>query len=160
MRRIIFRIFQVKVREPAIIALISRGWIRGRLRTAAACRAVFRTRLRRRRGLPCTWECGTLTGNQRQVWNKGGSNHMAQETSGKMRKLKGRVGMPIFVIALLVAVLTLPALGGDEEKDLDTLKNATDVFQEMVNRGDIPANVLASANCIIVLPGVKKVGIG
>src|SRR5271155_5497837 len=124
------------------------------------CRAIFRAALRRRRGLPCAGEYGTLTCNQRQILNNGGLNHMVQATHGKMRQLKNRIGMPVFVIALMVAMLTLPALGGDEEKDLDTLKNATDVFQEMVNRGDIPANVLASANCIIVLPGVKKVGIG
>jgi len=85
---------------------------------------------------------------------------MAQATSGKMRQPKNIIGTPIFVIALLVAMLALPALGGDEEKDLETLKNATDVFQEMVNRGDIPANILAQADCVIVLPGVKKVGLG
>jgi SH3 domain-containing YSC84-like protein 1 len=85
---------------------------------------------------------------------------MAHVTSGKMRQLKKKIGTPIFVIALLVAMLALPALGGDEEKDLETLKNATDVFQEMVNRGDIPANILAQADCIMVLPGVKKVGFG
>ncbi|MGA8224375.1 MAG: lipid-binding SYLF domain-containing protein [Candidatus Acidiferrales bacterium] len=85
---------------------------------------------------------------------------MVQGTSGYKGRLTDKVRIPFFVIALLVAMLALPALAGDEEKDVDTLKNATAVFQEMVNRGDIPANVLAQANCVIVLPGVKKVGIG
>jgi lipid-binding SYLF domain-containing protein len=50
--------------------------------------------------------------------------------------------------------------GGPTALDVETLKNASDILGEMINRGEIPANVLAQADCIIVLPGVKKVGIG
>jgi len=85
---------------------------------------------------------------------------MSTSTYGRIRELLVKLGLPLFVVALMAAMMSLPASGGDEEKDLDTLKNATDVFQEMVNRGDIPARVLAQADCILVLPGVKKVGIG
>ena len=85
---------------------------------------------------------------------------MVQATSGKMRQLMNKVGLPFFVIALLVAMFTMPALGGDEKKDSETLKNAANVFQEMLNKSDIPPSVLEHAYCIVVLPNVKKVGLG
>jgi SH3 domain-containing YSC84-like protein 1 len=71
-----------------------------------------------------------------------------------------KIGFPFFAAALMVAMFALPASSAEEAKDLETLKNAADVFQEMINRGDIPARVLDQAKCVIVLPGVKKVGIG
>jgi lipid-binding SYLF domain-containing protein len=71
-----------------------------------------------------------------------------------------KLGFPFFAAALMVAMFALPASSGEEAKDLETLKNAADVFQEMINRGDIPARVLDQAKCVMVLPGVKKVGFG
>jgi lipid-binding SYLF domain-containing protein len=85
---------------------------------------------------------------------------MEKATPWKLGQLTDKFATPFFVIVLLVAMIALPALAADEEKDIETLKNATAVFQEMVNRGDIPANVLERADCVIVLPGVKKVGVG
>ena len=46
--------------------------------------------------------------------------------------------------------------GSDEE----TLRNATTVLTAMVDSKDVPADVLAKADCVIVLPGVKKLAFG
>jgi lipid-binding SYLF domain-containing protein len=54
----------------------------------------------------------------------------------------------------------LPAWGGDKEKDEQTLQNAAKVLKEMLSSDSVPADVLAKANCVIVLPDVKKVGFG
>lgn len=62
---------------------------------------------------------------------------------------------------LVVTILSvLPAWGGDKEKDEETLKNATTVLQEMLNSNNVPADVLAKADCVMVLPNVKKFGVG
>jgi lipid-binding SYLF domain-containing protein len=56
--------------------------------------------------------------------------------------------------------MILPAWGGDKEKDQETLRNASKVLQEMLKSDSVPSGVLAKADCVIVLPEVKKVGFG
>lgn len=51
-----------------------------------------------------------------------------------------------------------PRLGGSKEKDEETLKDATNVLQQMLSDQNIPSDVIAKADCVIVLPNVKKVG--
>jgi lipid-binding SYLF domain-containing protein len=64
-----------------------------------------------------------------------------------------------FCLASLI-LMTLPAWGGDKEKDEETLQNAAKVLQEMLKSDNVPSGVLAKADCLIVLPEVKKVGFG
>lgn len=71
-----------------------------------------------------------------------------------------KFGSQFFLVALLLAIVILPAIGGDKEKDEETLKNAATVFLDMVNGGNIPPSILAQADCIVILPNVKKVGFG
>jgi lipid-binding SYLF domain-containing protein len=56
--------------------------------------------------------------------------------------------------------LTLPAWGADKTKDEETIRNATTVLQAMVGSKEIPASTVAKADCIIILPSVKKFAIG
>lgn len=64
-------------------------------------------------------------------------------------------------LAMTVAILALPsAQGGDKEKDQETLRNAATVLQAMLESGSVPSNLLQQANCVIVLPSVKKFGFG
>jgi lipid-binding SYLF domain-containing protein len=63
-------------------------------------------------------------------------------------------------ISILTVALMPPARGADKSKDEETLMNATDVLSEMLTSNKVPADVMASAACIIVMPNVKKVGIG
>lgn len=61
---------------------------------------------------------------------------------------------------LLGMLSSLPAWGGDKQKDENTLKNAAVVLQEVLDGNRIPNDVLTKADCVIVLPNVKKFGVG
>jgi len=56
--------------------------------------------------------------------------------------------------------LTLPVWGADKGKDEETIRNAATVLQAMVGSQDVPASVVAKADCIIILPSVKKFAVG
>jgi lipid-binding SYLF domain-containing protein len=60
----------------------------------------------------------------------------------------------------MMVLLILPALAADKEKDEDTLKQAAIVLGDMLNDKNISLDALAKANCVMVLPGVKKFGFG
>jgi SH3 domain-containing YSC84-like protein 1 len=63
------------------------------------------------------------------------------------------------VVALLIAVISLPAFG--QKKEQDRVANAGKVMQEIVNiPDDIPQSVLDKAECVVVLPSVLKFAIG
>jgi lipid-binding SYLF domain-containing protein len=61
---------------------------------------------------------------------------------------------------MLLIVLIATAWAGDKSKDEETLKNATGVLSEMLNSNSIPSDVLESADCVLILPNVKKFGFG
>jgi lipid-binding SYLF domain-containing protein len=63
-----------------------------------------------------------------------------------------------FFLALTCAPL---AFGAGNEKEVDRIKDAGVVLKEILNiPDDIPKNLLDDAECVIVLPSVKKVAIG
>ncbi len=64
------------------------------------------------------------------------------------------------VLASLLLILTLPAWGADKNKDEETIRNATTVLQAMVGSKDVPASTVAKADCIVILPSVKKFAVG
>lgn len=64
------------------------------------------------------------------------------------------------LLTSLLLVLTLPAWGADKNKDEETIRNAATVLQAMVGSKDIPASTIAKADCIIILPSVKKFAVG
>jgi lipid-binding SYLF domain-containing protein len=72
----------------------------------------------------------------------------------------GRRVLPGLLIALLVIGLTLPVWGADKNKDEETLRNAASVLEAMVNSSNVSADLLSKADCVLVLPGVKKFGVG
>ena len=63
-------------------------------------------------------------------------------------------------LASLLVLSTQPAWGGDKAKDEEILKKAGAVLQAMLSSKAVPSSLLATANCIIVLPGVKKFAVG
>jgi len=69
------------------------------------------------------------------------------------------VVLSFFASALLICS-SLPVLGADKSKDEETIRNASTVLQAMVGSKDVPGSVLAKADCIMVLPSVKKFAIG
>jgi SH3 domain-containing YSC84-like protein 1 len=71
-----------------------------------------------------------------------------------------RARLSYALAGLLAVMFLLPAFGADVAKDEETLKNSATVLVDMINGGSIPPSLLAQADCIIVLPNVKKVGFG
>jgi len=59
--------------------------------------------------------------------------------------------------SLLLVVL---AWGADKSKDEETLRNASTVLGAMLESNSVPSDLLAKADCVVVLPGVKKFGFG
>ena len=57
-------------------------------------------------------------------------------------------------------MVTLPAWGASKSDDEQTIRNATTVLQAMVSSNDIPKSVLEKADCIMMLPSVKKFAVG
>src|SRR5271167_4147299 len=64
------------------------------------------------------------------------------------------------LLTSLLLVLTLPAWGADKNKDEETIRNAATVLQAMVGSKDVPASVVEKADCIVILPSVKKFAVG
>lgn len=59
-----------------------------------------------------------------------------------------------------IVMLILPVFAADRQKDEDTLRRANLVLQDMLNSKDISPTVLSKASCVLILPGVKKFGVG
>ena len=66
---------------------------------------------------------------------------------------KARTGL---LASLLLIFFLLPVWADDKAKDEETLGNAATVLQSMLDAKSVPASVLAKADCVIVLPSVKK----
>jgi len=64
------------------------------------------------------------------------------------------------VIPILLSVLIVPAWAGDKSKDEETLKNASKVLSDLLGGTNVPSDVLAHADCILILPNVMRVGLG
>ena len=85
---------------------------------------------------------------------------MPQSLLGRTTEHIAKRALPCLLACIVTMVLILPAWGGDKEKDEETLKNAANVLQEMLNSNNVPPDVIAKADCVMVLPNVKKFGIG
>jgi len=62
-----------------------------------------------------------------------------------------------FIVMVLVI---LPAFAADKQKDEETLRRANLVLQDMLDSKDISRDVLSKADCVLILPDVKKFGFG
>jgi SH3 domain-containing YSC84-like protein 1 len=68
--------------------------------------------------------------------------------------------MACFLVLTLVFLVALPAWSASEEKDEETLKDAAQVLEEMLNGNSIPPDLISKAECVIVMPNVKKFSVG
>lgn len=69
--------------------------------------------------------------------------------------------LQLFFCCLTVTLLlVLPGFAADKQKDEDTLQQANIVLNDMLNDKNIPPDLLAKADCVLILPGVKKFGFG
>jgi SH3 domain-containing YSC84-like protein 1 len=62
---------------------------------------------------------------------------------------------------LLALCLSLPAFAANDEKEEDRVRDAGEVMKEILNiPDDIPQDLLDKAECIVILPSVKKGAFG
>src|SRR5262245_2371165 len=65
------------------------------------------------------------------------------------------------IVALFISVLALALVAQAQQKEQERLKHAGEVLIEILNIPDnLPKPVLDRAECVIVLPSVKKGAIG
>jgi SH3 domain-containing YSC84-like protein 1 len=68
--------------------------------------------------------------------------------------------VPYLLVLTMLILLGMPMLAADKSSDEQTLRNAATVLQAMLGSKDVPASVVAKADCIIILPSVKKFAFG
>jgi lipid-binding SYLF domain-containing protein len=66
---------------------------------------------------------------------------------------------PCFLTSI-VLLLIVPLFAADKQKDEDTLRQANLVLQKMLNSNNISPTLLSKADCVLILPNVKKFGFG
>lgn len=64
------------------------------------------------------------------------------------------------LLASMMILLFTPAFASDKQKDEETIRNANLVLQDMLNDNSISPAILAKADCVLILPNVKKFGFG
>lgn len=74
--------------------------------------------------------------------------------------LRTRTAISCLLTSLFLLFSTMPVWAASKASDEQTLSNASAVLTAMLETKDIPADVVAKADCIIVLPSVKKFAIG
>jgi lipid-binding SYLF domain-containing protein len=82
---------------------------------------------------------------------------MPYKESARLRRL---ITKRQLIISIFIILFVLPVWAADKAKDEEALRNAATVLQGMVEGKDVPQDVLARADCVIVLPSVKKFGLG
>jgi SH3 domain-containing YSC84-like protein 1 len=68
-----------------------------------------------------------------------------------------------FLVSALIVLILVPVWAVDKSKDEETLKHAATLLERMIDSTKFSADVVARADCVIVLSAVKKnfdVGIG
>jgi lipid-binding SYLF domain-containing protein len=74
--------------------------------------------------------------------------------------LRTKTVVRCLLISLVLSVVTMPLWAASKSNDEETLRNAATVLQAMLSSNSVPASVLAKAECIIILPSVKKFAVG
>ncbi|HMG34167.1 MAG TPA: lipid-binding SYLF domain-containing protein [Blastocatellia bacterium] len=66
------------------------------------------------------------------------------------------------VLLLVVSPLVLAAGGGKREDEVQRVKRAAEVFNEIMGAPDkgIPEDLLSKSECVAIVPGLKKGGLG
>jgi lipid-binding SYLF domain-containing protein len=84
---------------------------------------------------------------------------MVRTAFQKMLEILTRKALPCFLTSTILLMIP-PAFAADKQKDEDTLRQANLVLQGLLNSKSISPTLLAKANCVLILPGVKKFGFG
>jgi lipid-binding SYLF domain-containing protein len=84
---------------------------------------------------------------------------MLPTASEKTSERITRKCLPWFLPSI-VLLMILPVFAADKQKDEDTLRQANLVLQGLLNDNSISPTVLSKAECVLILPNVKKFGFG
>jgi SH3 domain-containing YSC84-like protein 1 len=69
--------------------------------------------------------------------------------------------MKTLLATILMCTFLLPAFAADDEKEEDRVKQSGEVLKEILNIPDnIPQDLLDKAECVVILPSVKKGAFG
>ena len=74
--------------------------------------------------------------------------------------LRTKKVVPCLFVSLVLLLVTLPVWGASKADDEETIRNAAAVLQAMLASNDVPRSVLEKADCILILPSVKKFAVG
>ncbi len=74
--------------------------------------------------------------------------------------LRTKIALACLLTSLVVSVVTIPMWAASKANDEETIRNAATVLQAMLSSNSVPPSVLAKADCIMVLPNVKKFAVG
>jgi lipid-binding SYLF domain-containing protein len=74
--------------------------------------------------------------------------------------LRVRRTLPYLFGSMFLVFAILPLWGATKTDDEETIRNATNVLRAMLESKDVPGDILAKADCVIVLPSVKKFAVG
>jgi SH3 domain-containing YSC84-like protein 1 len=74
--------------------------------------------------------------------------------------LSTKIAVRCLLMSLVLSVVTIPLWAASKTNDEETLRNAATVLQAMLSSKSVPDSVLAKADCIIILPNVKKFAVG
>ena len=85
---------------------------------------------------------------------------MQRTESEKTSERITRKALFCYLSSIVMVLLILPAFAADKQKDEETLRRANLVLQDMLNSKDISREVLSKADCVLILPDVKKFGFG
>src|SRR5260370_4405528 len=84
---------------------------------------------------------------------------MLRTASEKMSERIHRKALSCFLTCIMLLMI-LPVFAGEKEKDEDTVRQANLVLQGFLNSNNISLTSLSKANCVLILPNVKKFGFG
>jgi lipid-binding SYLF domain-containing protein len=85
---------------------------------------------------------------------------MLQSESEKTSERITRKALLCFLTSMVILLLIPPVFAADKQKDEETLRHANLVLQDMLNSKEISPDLLAKADCVLILPEVKKFGFG
>jgi SH3 domain-containing YSC84-like protein 1 len=102
--------------------------------------------------IPHCWEVGKPIPMTFQFAREKEMNMIARETF----RIFHRWTPALLVMMVLMMLSILPAWGADKTKDEETIGNGTNVLTAMLSGGAVPADVVAKADCVVVIPNMKK----
>ncbi len=85
---------------------------------------------------------------------------MLRTATEKTSERTTKKALPRFLASIVMLLLILPVFAADKQKDEDTFRQANLVLQALLNGNNISPTLLSKADCVLILPSVKKFGFG